>query len=161
MIYFIVDDNKITVFLENGHPNWQQLTWSPTSHEKWFLWNLKMKNKPGRSENRRMHSLKSAWRRSCFATSCIRMATPKQRGNEEFPNKRVSQRWKSFESGNTSANRKKIKLWKICNRFGCKISFYYKGIDQNSIEKIMEISYGRTWLGTTVWHIAERIYSQL
>lgn len=56
---------------------------------------------PGRSEKSSMHSLKPlASRRSL---SCCRIATPMQKGKEEFPKSRVSHRWKILCRGNTSA----------------------------------------------------------
>lgn len=55
---------------------------------------------PGKSENSRMHSLKPLARRR--SRSCCRMATPMQKGKEEFPNSSVSHRWKILCSGNTS-----------------------------------------------------------
>lgn len=55
---------------------------------------------PGKSEKRRMHSLKPLAKSR--SRSCWRIATPIQNGKEEFPRSKVSQRWKILCSGNTS-----------------------------------------------------------
>lgn len=50
-----------------------------------------------------MHSLKPLARRRSL--SCCNMATPIQKGKEEFPNSSVSHRWKILCSGKTSTRR--------------------------------------------------------
>ena len=58
----------------------------------------------GRSENKRIHSLKPEVKRE--SRNCFNIANPTKSGNEESPNKSLSHKWSILWSGNTSKIKK-------------------------------------------------------